>query len=80
MVKESTALGAAICAGVGVGIFQDVREAAHRVVNWEQTFEPNEANHRKYRKLYDEWSKVYRHELKMAGDGLVQPMFRAAGT
>ena len=80
VVKESTALGAAICAGVGVGFFRDVREASDRVVNWERTFEPDDGNHRKYAKLYDQWSKVYRRELEMAEEGLVQPMFRAAGT
>jgi autoinducer 2 (AI-2) kinase len=80
VVKESTALGAAICAGVGVGIFRDMREAVSRVVKWERTFEPNATNHGKYLKLYDEWSKVYSHELRMAEAGLVQPMFRAAGT
>ena len=79
-VKESTALGAAICAGIGVGVFRDVREAAYRVVKWERTFEPNDTNHRKYLKLYDQWSKVYHHQLSMAEEGLVQPMFRAAGT
>jgi autoinducer 2 (AI-2) kinase len=80
IVKESTALGAAICAGVGVGIFHDLKDAAKRLVKWERTFEPNENNHRKYLRLYDQWSKVYRHELKIAEEGLVQPMFRAAGT
>ena len=80
VVKESTALGAAICAGVGVGVFRDMGEAVRRVVKWEQTFEPNAANHKKYQKLYDEWSKVYSHALRMAEAGLVRPMFRAAGT
>jgi autoinducer 2 (AI-2) kinase len=80
VVKESTALGAAICAGVGVGVFHDVRDAVKRVVKWERTFQPNEANHRKYLKSYSKWARVYSHELKMAEDGLVQPMFRAAGT
>ena len=80
VVKESTALGAAICAGVGVGVFRDVREASARVVNWERTFEPNNANHGKYVKLYDQWSKLYRRQLGIAEEGLVQPMFRAAGT
>jgi autoinducer 2 (AI-2) kinase len=80
VVKESTALGAAICAGVGVGIFHDLKDAAKRLVKWERTLEPNEQNHQKYLKLYDRWSKVYRHELKIAEEGLVQPLFRAAGT
>ena len=80
IVKESTALGAAICAGVGVSAFHDVRDAAEHLVKWERTLEPNDDNHRKYLKLYDRWLKVYSHELTIAEQGLVQPMFRAAGT
>ena len=80
LVKESTALGGAICAGVGVGVFQDVREGAKRIVQWERTIEPDDSNHRKYVKLYNQWSKVYSHELEMAESGLVKSMFRAAGT
>jgi autoinducer 2 (AI-2) kinase len=80
VVKESTALGAAICAGVGVGIFHGLKDTAKRLVKWERTFEPNEENHQKYVKLYDQWTKVYALQLRMAEDGLVQPMFRAAGT
>ena len=80
IIKESTALGAAICAGVGVGIFQNLKETAKHMVKWDRTFEPNETTHRKYVKLYDRWSKVYKRSLGMVEEGLVQPMFRAAGT
>jgi autoinducer 2 (AI-2) kinase len=80
VVKESTALGAAICAGVGVGIYHDLKDAAKRLVKWERTFDPHDDNHRKYEKLYDRWSKVYSYQLKLAETGLVKPMFRAAGT
>jgi autoinducer 2 (AI-2) kinase len=79
-VKESTALGAAICAGVGVGVYPDVKDAARNLVKWERTFEPNSVSHRKYLKLYDQWARVYKQELRMAEDRLVQPLFRAAGT
>lgn len=80
IIKESTALGAAICAGVGVGIFQNLKETAKDLVKWERTFEPNQTIHKKYVKLYDQWSKVYKHSLEMVEEGIVQPMFRAAGT
>ncbi len=80
MIKESTALGAAICAGVGVGIFRNLKETAKDLVKWERTFEPNQTTHGKYVKLYGQWRKVYEHSLEMVEEGLVQPMFRAAGT
>jgi autoinducer 2 (AI-2) kinase len=79
IIKESTALGAAICAGVGVGMFQNLKETAKNLVRWDRTFEPNQANHRKYLKLHDQWCTVYKRALDMAEEGLVQPMFRAAG-
>src|SRR4029078_13328203 len=39
-VKESTALGAAIYAGVGAGIYDDAGAAAGRLVRFEKTDEP----------------------------------------
>jgi autoinducer 2 (AI-2) kinase len=80
VVKESTALGAAICAGVGVGIFLNVRDTAKRLVKWERTFEPSKSNHKKYIELFEQWTKVYKRMLDITEHGLVAPMWRAAGT
>jgi autoinducer 2 (AI-2) kinase len=80
LVKESTALGAAICAGVGVGVFPNLQEAAQKLVKWERAFEPNKNNHSEYVKLYKQWRKVYERSLDMVEDSLVKPMWRAAGT
>jgi len=79
VVRESTALGAAICAGVGAGIFPNVRSAAS-LVKWDRTIEPNLEVHKKYLKLYQEWSQVYRRMLALVDDGLLTPMWKAAGT
>jgi autoinducer 2 (AI-2) kinase len=80
VVKESTALGAAICAGVGVGIFPNLRDAPKELVKWERTFQPNQKNHGEYRKLYKQWTRVYSGMLDMVNAGIVAPMWRAAGT
>jgi autoinducer 2 (AI-2) kinase len=80
VVRESTALGAAICAGVGVGIFPNLRDTAKRLVKWERTFEPSEDSHLEYVKLYAQWAKVYRRMLNIVEEGLTLPMWRAAGT
>jgi autoinducer 2 (AI-2) kinase len=80
IIKESTALGAAICAGVGVGIFRNLKETAKSMVKWDRTFEPNQTTHREYARFYGRWCKVYKKSLGMVEEGLVQPMFRAAGT
>ena len=80
VVKESTALGAAICAGVGVGVFQNLRNLPKELVRWERTFTPNQDRHREYGKLYIQWTKAYGRMLDMVDDGIVASMWRAAGT
>jgi len=80
VVKESTALGAAICAGVGAGLFSNIEDTAKKLVRWERTFEPNESNHKQYQKLYKQWRQVYEKMLGLVEEGLLNPMWRAAGT
>ena len=80
VVKESTALGAAICAGVGVGLFSNIQDTSESLVQWEKIFEPNSMNHVQYQKLYKQWRETYDRCLRMVDDGLVTPMWRAAGT
>ena len=79
VVRESTALGAAICAGVGVGIFSNLQEGK-RLVKWDRRVEPNQANHEKYLRLYDNWTKVYSRMVQLVEDKLTEPMWKAAGT
>ena len=79
-VKESTALGAAIFAGIGAGIYQDVAGAARRVVSHERTVEPDVKNHARYAELYGEWRRLYDAQLALVEEGLVTPLWRAAGT
>jgi len=33
-----------------------------------------------YRQLYEQWLRVYQRSLDMVDEGLVQPLWRAAGT
>ena len=79
-VKESTALGAAIYAGVGAGIFDDASEAAERLARFERTFEPDPISSAAYRDLYDRWLELYARSLEISEAGLVRPLWRAAGT
>ena len=55
-VLETTALGAAMLAGVGVGAFSDLEEAGERLVHIESTFEPR----RETGAIYDRHSALYR--------------------
>lgn len=56
--QESTALGAAIMGGVGVGIWQNYEEATSRI-GIEKTFEPDAAAHEVYQNLYPIYRKAY---------------------
>jgi len=80
VVKEATALGAAICAGVGVDIYDSLPNAAEDLVKWEKVINCDEKTHGIYVEMYERWREVYQRCLKMAEDGLLKPMWRAPGT
>jgi autoinducer 2 (AI-2) kinase len=79
-VKESTALGAAIYAGVGIGLYGDAVETANEIVRFDRTFEPQPAATAAYGALYDQWIELYRRSLELSEAGLVRPLWRASGT
>lgn len=79
VVKEATALGAAIMAGYGAGVYADISEAARRLVRWDKTFTPDPAAHAVYEAMYPEWRKVYAAQLKLADDRLTRYMWAAPG-
>jgi len=53
--------GAAILAGMGAGAFPDVRKSLLEMVKLDRRFEPNEANHEKYSRIYQVFRDIYRH-------------------
>lgn len=79
VVKEATALGAAILAGYGVGIYETIEEGARQTVKWDQTFEPNPENKEVYDELYRVWKKVYAAQLELVNEGVTKPMWIAPG-
>jgi autoinducer 2 (AI-2) kinase len=80
VVKESTALGAAIYAGVGAGLYTDAGSTARELVAIERIFEPEPAASAKYSELFSRWTELYHRSLELSEAGLVRPMWRAAGT
>ncbi len=78
-VKESSALGAAICAGVGAGIYGSLTELEAGLRVRSATFEPDPAAAAVYDERYETWRQVYRRMLGMCDDGLLSPLWRAAG-
>jgi autoinducer 2 (AI-2) kinase len=78
-IKESTALGAAIYAGVGAGLYDDAVRTAAEMVRFERTVEPGAEAVRAYDDLYRRWGELYRRSLELSEAGLVRPLWRAAG-
>jgi xylulokinase len=66
VVSEAGLIGAAICAGVGVGFFKDALDGAHRMVRIERHFEPNPQLQARYDELFDLYQNAYR-ALREAG-------------
>ena len=79
VVKEATALGAAILAGYGVGVYSDISEASRRLVKWDKVFTPNMENHKVYEEMYATWRKVYDAQLSLSDEGTTRYMWVAPG-
>jgi autoinducer-2 kinase len=78
-VTESTALGAAIFAGLGAGLYRDLPEALTRIVRFDDPIEPDPANVATYTGLFDRWSSIYQRVLELSEAGLARPMWWPAG-
>ena len=79
VVKEATALGTAIIAGYGVGIYEDIATTAKKLAHIDKTYEPNMKNHEVYNEMYGKWRELYQAELNLANSGLVDHMWKAPG-
>ncbi len=78
-VTEATALGAAMSAGVGAGIFESLSSAANTLVVWDKEYFPNTKNTLEYKKIQDKWQEIYETQLKLVDDGLTTTMWQAPG-
>ncbi|MCK5751750.1 MAG: autoinducer-2 kinase, partial [Mycobacterium sp.] len=79
VVKEASALGGALCAGVGAGIYPDLPSAAGELVRWESEYQPQAANAAVYDALTERWRVAYASQLELARAGVTTPMWRAPG-
>jgi autoinducer 2 (AI-2) kinase len=79
VVKEASALGAAILAGYGAGIYKDIPSAARELVRWDREYVPNAEASRVYAEMYEPWRRVYASELALADAGLTRHMWIAPG-
>ena len=78
-VTEATALGAAISAGIGAGIYKDFKTAAKKLVVYERVYKPNKENHKIYKKIAKKWKKIYKEQLRLVDKNLTTSMWMAPG-
>jgi len=67
LLKEATALGASILAGVGVEIYDSISDAVERLVRWEPTIRPHRDTASVYERHYRRWIHGY-HRLRELAD------------
>jgi len=60
-VKESEAIGNAILAGFGVGIYKNMIEAAEQIVKVEKILEPRREYYKRYTELFQLYKSIYNH-------------------
>ena len=78
-VTESSALGAALCAGKGAGLFSHLTDLDSALRKRAATFEPNPDAVAVYHDGYAAWRAVYARMLDLSEAGLLNPLWRAAG-
>ena len=78
-VREATALGAAMSAGVGVGVYDSLVEASEKLVEWDKEYLPNQENYELYQEIEKEWQEIYVEQLKLVDRGLTASMWKAPG-
>jgi xylulokinase len=57
--QEGPAFGAALIAGVGVGVYKDFREATERIIKVEKRYTPQKENKRAYDGMYGIYTSLY---------------------
>lgn len=58
-VPELGSLGAAMCAGIGAGLYTDVEDAINKCVNIVKTYHPKPENKALYDESFERWNKAY---------------------
>ncbi|MBN2878454.1 MAG: autoinducer-2 kinase [Clostridia bacterium] len=78
-VKEATALGTSICAGVGAGVYSSIEDAANKLVKFEKEYTPDMENHKKYLEIYNTWKEINKTQMENSDRGLISHMWKAPG-
>ena len=73
VTREASSLGAAICAGVGAGVYDDLGEGARSLTRGGRRCAPNPEAARAYQRLYVDWGSA--REARAEGDLLLSNSF-----
>jgi xylulokinase len=68
-VSDAGLVGAAICAGIGAGIFADARQGAEAMVRVVERYEPDLAVTQRYQELFEIYKQAYQ---ALAGAGIFE--------
>jgi autoinducer 2 (AI-2) kinase len=79
VVKEATALGVAMAAGIGAGIYSSFEEAGKRIVKMDRAYQPNLDHFQAYQEVKEKWTKVYSKQMELVREGTLEPMWKAPG-
>jgi autoinducer 2 (AI-2) kinase len=79
VIKEATALGVAMAAGIGVGIYKSYKEAGANIVKIEKCYEPDAEHYVRYREIKEKWVKIYAKQRELVDEGLTASMWKAPG-
>jgi autoinducer 2 (AI-2) kinase len=80
---EASALGAAVCAGVGAGVFGDLSEGAQRLSTSRRAHDPDGSRASSYADLYQAWSDLRGAQEQanaVAGGLILRGMLSRSGT
>jgi autoinducer 2 (AI-2) kinase len=78
-VTEATALGAAMAAGVGAGIYEDMQNAADTLIQWDREYQPDMEAHKLYQEIQIKWQLAYAAQIALVDSGITEPMWKAPG-
>jgi autoinducer 2 (AI-2) kinase len=78
-VTEATALGCAITASVGAGLYAGLAEASGAMVKWDRSYEPQSGLKQVYDDVRDKWQLAYAAQLALVDSGITTSMWKAPG-
>ena len=79
VVKEATALGTAVAAGTGVGVYTSLAEGGEALVKWEKTYQPNLELKPLYDQAAERWKVAYAAQRSLVDQGVTTSLWKAPG-